>query len=75
MFNSLLLHNRDTCQELFVNHLGVDVTIPAIGGLGKVLITRNGPAGTAGTILWTCSAHAKLIREYILTIPRVCTAS
>ena len=54
---------RDDAAGL-LTHLGVNLEDKVIGGLGKVLITRDGPAGKAGTILWTCKSHAKLIREW-----------
>ena len=58
------LLRREIAADLFGNYLGVPLESKSIGGLGKVLLTRDGPAGKAGTILWTCSSHARLIREW-----------
>ena len=55
---------REDAASLFGDHLKIPLDSKSVGGLGKVLLTRDGPAGQAGTILWACSGHSKLIRDW-----------
>ena len=53
-------------MSLFGDHLKIPLDSKFMGGLGKVLLTRDGPAGM---ILWACSGHSKLIcdwNEYLI---------